>query len=130
MAKSVVILILSIFTLESLFPRVDLAEFSRLPDLWSHLQKHRQESGEITVLEFINLHYNDPQHSDVTPLDHQKLPFRKNHNHRVPAFQFMLDIVSVSPQTVYTCLREIQGVGYYASHPKKVAHSIWQPPKI
>ena len=130
MAKSVVVLILCIFTVESLFPGVDLAEFSRIPELWSHFQKHRQESGEITLLEFIRLHYDDPRHSDVTPADHQKLPFSKTHNHRVPAFQCMLHLINVNPQTVYTCLREIQEVSYCVSFPNKVSSSIWQPPKI
>ena len=130
MAKSVVILILFIFTVESLFPHIDLSELSRVPDLWSHFQKHRQESSEISLLEFLNLHYNDPQHSNVTPVDHQKLPFSKTHNHRVPAFQCMLHLVNVNPRTDYTCLREIQEVGYCVSYPNKVSGSIWQPPKI
>ena len=130
MAKSVVILILSLFTVESIFPHIDLAELSRIPELWSHFQKHRRESGEITLLEFLNMHYNDPQHSNATPLDHQKLPFSKTHHHRVLAFQVVLDFTNVKLQTVYTCLGEIEGVDYYFRYPNKLASSIWQPPKI
>jgi hypothetical protein len=130
MAKSVVVLILTIFTVESLFPFVDLAELSRLPELWSHFQKHRNESNEITLLEFLNMHYNDPQHSNVTPGDHQKLPFSKTHNHRTSVFQIVMEPINVNPQTVYTCLMEIEGVDYSVSFPNTVASTIWQPPKI
>lgn len=130
MAKSVVVLILTIFAVESVFPRVDLAELSRLPDLWSHFQKHKKESMEITFLEFLNMHYNDPQHSKSAPLDHQKLPFSKTPHHRVPALQMVLDLVTIGPKTDYTCLWEIQGVDYSVNYLNKVAFSIWQPPKI
>jgi hypothetical protein len=130
MAKSLVFVIVSIFTMESLFPNVDLAELSHLPDLWSHFEKHRLESTDISLLEFLNLHYNDPQHSSATPMDHQNLPFSKNRNHRTPPLQIVIDVVKVTPHIVYTCLREIQGVNYFLSYPNKVASAIWQPPKI
>lgn len=130
MAKSAVVLMLSLFIIESVFPRVDLAELSRLPDLWVHFQKHQKESAKITFVEFISMHYSDAGHSDATPEDHQKLPFSKTHNHRVPILQLALDLVNVNFQAAYTCLWEIQGVNYTVIHPPKVACPIWQPPKI
>jgi len=76
------------------------------------------------------MHYNDPQHANATPLEHQNLPFSKANNHRAPAFQILLDFINVNPQTAYTCLREIDGVDYRFSYPSIAGLSIWQPPKI
>jgi hypothetical protein len=130
MAKSVVVVILSIFTVESMLPEVDLTELSRLPELWSHFQKHQIESPGISFIEFLNLHYDDPQHFETAPVDHQKLPFSKNHRHRIPSFQIAQDPVIISFQTVFCYLRKLERVHYPVIYPNTVASSIWQPPKV
>lgn len=62
MKRLAVILLASVLVLETAFPQVDLAELSSLPEVWTHFKRHRLESPRITFLDFLSLHYGNPDH--------------------------------------------------------------------
>jgi hypothetical protein len=118
-----------ILTLEALFPNVDLADLSHLGELWSHFQKHRVDTPEMAFSEFLRLHYEDPEHFDSAPKDHQGLPFSKRQHQRVPTLQLACEIVLITTQTPYIVLMKIEGVADCITFVNGVTSQIWQPPR-
>jgi len=125
-----VILLSSILTLETAFPQINLAELSGLSEVWTHFQKHRLESPDITFLDFLNLHYGNSDHLNRATHDHHKLPFSKGVHRHAAAMPIVYDVVRIYPSKFYNVLMVISGVIYNGATVPSVALSIWQPPKI
>ena len=127
--RAIVILISSVFFLESVFPNIDLSDFSRIPMLWSHLQSHKLESPGITLLEFLYLPYGDSGHVDQDRRSHERLPFSKRHQYSNILFatqeQFHVDVLTDGKSSTIA-----QGVIHSENPAGPIAELIWQPPKI
>lgn len=126
--RAITILLCSVFLIESIFAGVELSDISQLPQLWSHFEKHKLESPEITFLDFLYLHYGDSNHFDQDAGTHKKLPFTSYHFHHL-TFQAMHDRFSIDHSFCYQFLMVIEGVTYFENHKYSIARSIWQPPK-
>ena len=118
----------SILTLEALFPNVDLSDLSHVPDLLAHYQEHRKLSPDVTVSEFLRLHYSDPGHLATSPADHQKLPFSKRQHHRVNVM-IAHDPAFIRIQNTGFVLLKKEGVFHQVTHTNRVSLTIWQPPR-
>ena len=125
-----VILLSSIFVMETVFPQTDLADICRLPEVLKHFEKHRLEAPGITFLEFLSLHYGSSDHANQPTQDHEKLPFSKRLHHQVQSLQFVPNIERLHPSRSCTLLMVIGEVLYRRIGAPSVAISIWQPPKI
>lgn len=65
-----------------------LAELLRLPSLYAHFQEHRVETPDLSLLEFLKLHYADSEHHEADQ-KHENLPM---HCHAVhAAFTFLIE---------------------------------------
>lgn len=127
--KAATILFCALFLIEAVFPQVELSDLVRLPELFRHFGKHREEAPEISFLEFIALHYGDSQHVDVDTRDHKKLPFSKSH-HSVASLQVIHTFFSINATVDRALLMKIDGVYYFEKQEHPVSLPIWQPPKI
>ena len=130
MIKLAIILLSSVFLMETIFPQADLTDLSRLPEVLAHFEKHRVESPGITLLEFLSLHYGNSDHLNQQSQDHEKLPFSKRLHHSIFSLQFVLNIERLDRLRSCTLLMVIGEVLYSAVNSHSVALSIWQPPKI
>lgn len=131
MKSAITVFLIGIFLAESLFPNVDVTEVIKLPDLLEHLEKHRQENPDITLLEFFNLHYGDSQHAIRDVKHHHKLPFSKGHHHFYFSFVQIMEI----PQDFRSCrgfafLRNIGIACYLEINVNAPSSGVWQPPKV
>lgn len=76
MSKVIAILFLTTY----LFSTTELFQLLKLPAFVSHFIEHKQENKDITLWEFICIHY---AHGDVKDADYDKdmkLPFKSNAN--------------------------------------------------
>lgn len=53
-----------------------LAELAKLPVLFEHFQEHRQESPDISVLDFFRIHYFNGNNRDADFSRDMQLPFK------------------------------------------------------
>jgi hypothetical protein len=129
MIKNVLIIgLCSILALETLLPDVNLADLSHLPQLLSHFKKHRSESPNLTLAEFLDLHNDDSDHWASSPKDHQGLPFSKRLGYR-GCLQIAHETVLVNPQKSYIVLMKIEGMADRMLHTNSVTADVWQPPR-
>jgi hypothetical protein len=128
MKNATIILFCFIFLVESMFPRVELSDFSQLPELFRHFEKHQKESPGISFLEFIYLHYGASQHLSQDANDHERLPFSKTHH--VFSFQLIHDVFVLRASTDFIVLMKIGEVAYREGVARTIPTPIWQPPKI
>ncbi len=49
-------------------------ELSRLPFVWAHYEEHKAEDATLTLLDFLNLHYNSAEHEKQDAHRHHNLP--------------------------------------------------------
>lgn len=118
----------STLALEALFPDVDLADVSHVPQLLAHFQKHRSQSPDISFVEFLSLHYNDPGHLSSTTSDHHNLPFSKKYHHRF-SVQIAQETMLVYNQSTPFVLIKIESVFDPVVHSSTSTSSVWQPPR-
>ncbi len=126
--NAMIIALCSVLTLEALFPDVNLADISNLPELVDHFNEHRKTSPEIGFAGFLVLHYCDSNHLASTPSDHQKLPFSKRQLHR-SFFQFYQEPVVALPESDYAAVVKIECVYHDTFFPSEISSQVWQPPR-
>jgi hypothetical protein len=49
-------------------------ELSKLPFVWAHYEEHKAEDATLTILDFLNLHYNNEEHEKQDGHRHHNLP--------------------------------------------------------
>jgi hypothetical protein len=58
-------------------------ELAKIPFLWGHYEEHKAENKNLTLGEFLSLHYNNPEHHEKDHEKHHHLPLQ--HSHQVTA---------------------------------------------
>ena len=109
---------------------VDLHDFAKLPRLAEHYQEHRNKSPEVSLLDFLNLHYGSEaaSHDQEEHQEHTGLPFKSadcTFTHTVivmPLFKTP-EINSFSFGITYSNF-------YHSAHSSSFSQSVWQPPRI
>gem|GEM_PF-781714 len=67
--------LLILFSLHFLSGNILIGEASKTVLLVKHYQEHQQQNHNITLLGFLQLHYQDQQHEHADPTHHDKIPF-------------------------------------------------------
>jgi hypothetical protein len=112
-----------------LFTATELNQFWKLPIFISHFIEHRQESPDITLLNFITLHYFSGDIRDADYARDEQLPFRDNSECLIGSIS---SIVPATPTISYqseilcqvTFIPETQD-----GKPSRYQTDIWQPPR-
>jgi hypothetical protein len=125
MRKCTAILLLSIF----LFANTEIHELGKIGAFIGHFQEHRSADPEISLLEFIHLHYFNGNVHDEDYARDMQLPF-KVIDCAAPAFVFMMPLeaeLTLSPvlAEVERSVLPAQQSSFLSSYPS----DIWQPPK-
>lgn len=127
MQKSIAILLLTVAFLGSM---MDLHDLAKLPKLVEHYQEHLKKSPEVSLLDFLNLHYGSEaeRHDREEHQKHTSLPFKSSDctfTHTVivlPIFK-TLEITSNISEVTYSNF-------YHSAFSSSFSHSIWQPPRL
>jgi hypothetical protein len=111
----------------------ELYQLLKLPFLVEHFMEHKEQNKEITLMDFLYLHY---AHGDVKDADYEedmKLPF-KSHSNSVTTS--IVDVVAntvlkivIHPKPNFVPLKVIiiSEEAFFAS---SYHSNIWQPPKF
>lgn len=130
MRKVLAILFLSTYLLST----TTLNQLLKLPVLFEHYYEHKTQKEDISIIEFLAIHYKG-NHLDNHPFNHdyeqdQRLPF---FNH----LDFLSVNVVISPNSTFTLLANVSNPKVTNSPPlddinieSSFLNSIWQPPKF
>ncbi len=66
------------------------AELIKVGNLYSHFMEHREAGMQMSLVQFVRLHYFDPKHQASDPQTHETLPLQQATGH-------LLTIVFQSP---------------------------------
>ncbi len=112
------------------FSTTELAQLVKLPLLIEHYQEHKKENNDITLLQFLAIHYT---HGNVKDADYDKdmqLPF-KTHDGCINASIAAFVPFNFSTSVEKPCTTENKS--YPTLKDKFLANSflsnIWQPPR-
>lgn len=111
-----------------------MGQLLKLPNLIQHFSNHQEDadtSGQnISLLDFLAIHYNDSEHHSNQGKDsHQNLPFKTiNINvNTVLAFENQPEFSFSKPNIIYLNRTVAFSQDFYIS---SVFASIWLPPKL
>jgi hypothetical protein len=110
-----------------LVANTELHQFLRLPVFFVHYQEHRAESPDISLLEFITLHYYGPD-ANITYGHDSQLPFKD----KCPEVSLSIalppeDIAGPTPTLFTTDRKEVMFKSLFVASSFQFA--IWQPPR-
>ena len=102
---------------------------SKIPALIQHFAEHQQKNPQISVLDFIVLHFQDEKHHNEDHEKHTKLPFQHDHNSSVmsvvctlPAkFEINMPLFLLTDTNI-----SVSEENLFFTSP---SFDIWQPPK-
>jgi len=119
-----------LLTFVYLFTATELNQLWKLPIFISHFIEHRQESPDITLFDFVALHYFSGDVRDADFARDEQLPFRDNSECMIGA------VSSLVPSAASVHYKS--GILYQISFtpktqegkPSRSLSSIWQPPRL
>lgn len=128
MKKIIAISFLFVF----LCANTEIGQLLKLPNFIQHLSNHQKDSNSqnISLLDFIAIHYNDTQHhSDQEKDNHQNLPFKTINQSvsTVLAFENITEFSFRKPNTISVNSTVPFAPEFYNSD---VFACIWLPPKL
>lgn len=128
MKKIVSIFFVTLF----LFSTTELAELFRIPALLVHFVEHKEESPDISLIDFLELHYNlqlADHHHEKGSDDHKNLPFNGPHVSMtvfVSTHSFVLKLKNI--QEDENKLKTQPSDDQFSEN--TYLSSIWEPPKF
>lgn len=127
MKKIIAISFLLIYTLAT----TELGQLLKFPAFIQHYKEHKSENKDLTLIEFLMIHYS---HGIVKDADYEKdmkLPFKT-----VGDNSFSTSIVASTPPTINLQIQDFslfkQKKQYFSNEyfiPTSFFSNIWQPPK-
>lgn len=129
MQKPLAILLLTLFLYSSILPVNIQRAIRALPKLLLHYYDHRQEDEDISIVEFIKLHYGSEYETHKQDHDYSKLPGKEPnccsiHSIILAAVNLAHLLDPLEPQ--YASIRFCVGEDV---PPLAHVHNIWQPPE-
>jgi hypothetical protein len=115
-----------------LFATLGLGELLKLPVFFAHLSEHRQENPELTISEFLVIHYASGNPIDEDYDRDMQLPFKKAQtNTSVLAYISLTNEVAWPTQkwVMVFCPKNIWADGAH-NLIQSYFHSFWQPPEL
>ena len=111
----------------------ELYQLFKLPFLIEHFIEHKEQNQNITLMEFLYLHYANGDVKDADYEEDMKLPF-KSHNNSVATS--IIDVVAYSvlkivihPRAIFV-QPKVAFISEEAFFTSSYLSNIWQPPKF
>ena len=111
----------------------ELYQLLKLPFLIEHFMEHKEQNKDITLMEFLYLHYADGDVKDADYEEDMKLPF-KSHNNSATTSIIGVVVNSVLKIVIHPKTNFVQPKVAFISEESFFVSSylsnIWQPPKF
>jgi hypothetical protein len=104
------------------------AELIKIGNLYQHFMEHRRQGSEISLAQFIRLHYFDDQHQASDPQKHASLPLQQSAHFMNIVFQSPVDVFH--PGYDIGQLPAIHARQLGSSLPCGNPAAIFQPPRV
>lgn len=125
--RSLVIILLPLY----LFAYTPAGELLKLPGLLAHYNEHRNEDGDLSLVQFLLLHYNSSHEQTAHAEQHSKLPFKKGEctvaSLLIPALPTAERVV---PEPPVPTAAPSYGAYHASLFPAFYFDCIWQPPRL
>jgi hypothetical protein len=119
-----------ILTFVYLFTATELNQLWKFPIFISHFIEHREESPDITLLEFVALHYFSGDVRDADFARDEQLPFRDNSESIIGTISSLVPTsAGVSYESEMLCQISFTPKTQEGK-PSSSFNSIWQPPRL
>ncbi len=124
--KTVAIFILSIYVISI----TELAQLAKLPILIEHFAEHKQKNKDLSLLDFLYMHYSQSANKDADYDKDMKLPF-KSHDGCISVIAFGFIPTTFNCETVKPVFSIEKSYSTYTEEflTSSYLASIWQPPK-
>jgi hypothetical protein len=118
-----------VLTFVYLFSATELNELWKLPIFISHFIEHRQESPDITLIDFITLHYFSGDVRDADYARDEQLPFRDHNQCLIGTISSIVpSAASITYQSNFLC-QVAFAPKTQDGKPSRYQTDIWQPPR-
>lgn len=124
MKKYLSILFLSVYLLSI----TQLGELIKLPLLVEHYLEHKQQNSNLTILNFLRIHYQAQHVFDADYDKDMKLPFKSHTNISSVVFYPLIQEYKTIQKVNFKYKKEILYT-YSFSYSSISLSSIWQPPR-
>ena len=127
MKKAIAILLLTTY----LFSSTELSQLLKLPAFVSHFLEHQEENKDLTLWQFLDIHY---AHGIVMDDDYDKdmqLPFKTMDNSSMQmSIAVPVSSIIISSKNIYTLAKKNTHILSNDSLTAAHLSSIWQPPRF
>lgn len=113
-----------------LFTQTELHEFSKLPEFIKHFTEHRSENKNLSLMDFLKLHYFNGDVKDTDYDQDMKLPFKSHDFTQISSLHFSVPSVQQFSLNSPLTLRLPVSIAYNDWIPGSVVEDIFQPPKF
>ena len=121
-------LAISLFSIY-LFSTTEMYQLLKMPLLIEHYFDHREENKDLTLFQFLNMHYSNPHPKDANDAKDRQLPFKSHSNcasaisvNYILSETFSLDRPELEAQTKRAVYKNDFLINTLLS-------KIWQPPR-
>ena len=109
----------------------EVYQLYKLPAFFTHLQDHRQQNANITLFDYLTLHYaGNPTDTDNDAADDNRLPFKQ---HELPGLSNWSLVPLPSFCSLHIPVPNLQNRKLWQYEqpflPSGYTHRVWQPPK-
>jgi hypothetical protein len=128
--RPILSLSLAVFiSVQSLLPGLSVLELGKLPALFQHYSSHRSLNSEMSLLDFLELHYSNPSHHDQDHNEHHKLPFNDHHSTVSAVCFYFVSERSFTLSVRYFPIGQTNQTVYHSIVEEELAIHVWQPPR-
>ena len=115
--------------LQSLLPGLSVLELGKLPALFKHYNSHRSVNSELSLIDFLELHYSNRSHHDQDHNEHHKLPFNDHHSTAGAVCFYCVSERSFTLSVRYFPIGQTNQTVYRSIVEEDIAINVWQPPR-
>ena len=113
-----------------LFSTTEMYQLLKMPLLLEHYFDHREENKDLTLFQFLNIHYTNPHPKDLNEAKDRQLPFKSHSN---CAYSISANCIVSESFTLKRPETELPVKGAVYKNPflrNTLVSQIWQPPRV
>lgn len=130
MKNLIPIFLTAIMALEAIVPAMEISELNKIPELISHYKQHRKADHSLSLLAFMELHYNNETHHEKDHQTHDELPFTHHHHHNCQLYQLVYTLPDLIATNDSPSVTVEKNFAYRPFELITVISPIWQPPRL
>ncbi len=124
--------LLIVFLFQVLTPHTWKEEIAHLPGLIQHFNEHKLEEPDLSLVDFLSLHYGSAYANHKSEHNHSKLPGKDHQDHAqctMSVLDFAPALLQLLPLNLSASFEYTDVFSAHRVFTSTYFHAIWQPPK-